>query len=163
MAMAALFGASIMAISALYIDMRAFDRLMRLHGGEHEDDDGNEEPEDADAASNDGTDSGISGADDEDRDGNCYFRPSSALPNPGLPRCWAEEEDNTIGGAVWSSHASPDSSLRADSVPPGLPPLRIAPNEGDLCLLFFLILMFCGVRVWIPVCDLERLRMLERF
>ncbi|KAJ8645065.1 hypothetical protein MRB53_006813 [Persea americana] len=133
-AMAALFGASIMAVSALYIDMRAFDRLMRLHGATAASEAKEyEEEEETDAASDDdqGADSGISDADDGNEDRIFYFRPSSSLPSPGLPPRWAEEEEEEKrGGSVRSSRASPDSSLRADLVPPGLPPLRIARDEG---------------------------------
>lgn len=142
-----------MAVSALYIDMRAFDRLMRLHAATaaSEAKECEEEEEEADAASDDdrGAGSGISDADEGNEDRIFYFRPSSSLPNPGLPPRWAdeeeEEEEEKSGGAVRSSRSSPDSSLRADLVPPGLPPLRIARDEGDIFLFTSVILTCCSL------------------
>lgn len=138
-----------MAVSALYIDMRAFDRLMRLHGATAASEAKEyEEEEETDAASDDdqGADSGISDADDGNEDRIFYFRPSSSLPSPGLPPRWAEEEEEEKrGGSVRSSRASPDSSLRADLVPPGLPPLRIARDEGDVFLFSSVILTCCSL------------------
>ncbi|KAL5973649.1 hypothetical protein ACLOJK_030303 [Asimina triloba] len=153
LAMAALAGASAVAISAFYIHKRSvdqiLDRLIHLHSVAppplhvHDDDEG------ADSVAYRGEDSRLSerslfgdstsnacGSDDGDGSGiedgrhRHRFSMSTSLPNTVISRRWMEEEEGKVGSAP-DRNMQASSFGRPDSFRPGLPLLRTVQRETE--------------------------------
>lgn len=131
LALATLFGASVMAISAFYIHKRSVDqvlhRLSKLRRKSINDTDRNLFVcDDKDTYKFSECRTGI----EIDESGVDWYRVSSSVPNVGLPNEWLNQDSiNSMSGLV-------DNQL--DFIPSGLPPLRTDQNDGKyiMCIVF---------------------------
>lgn len=174
LALATLFGASVMAISAFYIHKRSvdqvLDRFIKLRRKSPPDDHRSFVSESG--GEDDSYGRGPSACDGEietDRsiwrhgelskalDQNAiinYYRASSSLPNVGLSHEWIDEEANTISIAT--------SLDKLSLIPSGLPPLRTAQKDG-MCYfqLFQLFASFRYLLCFVVLIFLSLLRKME--
>ncbi|POO00043.1 AMP deaminase [Trema orientale] len=157
-AMAALVGASIMAVSAFYIHKRSVDQVLdrltelRRDGGkrfaserldddeeEGEEEEGGEELEDEAEFGSDGEMGfdrkswGRSLSRSVDEKFLRFYRMSSSLPNVALGNSdWVQENGNFDFGSNFRAQGFSSSLDKLNHIPLGLPPLRTDQRHGDL-------------------------------
>lgn len=142
MAMAALVGASLMAISAFYVHKRSVDQVLhrlidiRRGGPAKADDHGGGERGDCDDAEAEvETNRQMRGRGPSrslDKAALCCRRVSSSLPNAVLDSSWFDEESNFDPPKPFSVQDFSSCHFdKLNSIPSGLPPLQTAPKDEE--------------------------------
>lgn len=149
LALAALFGASVMAISAFFIHKRSvdqvLDRLLKLRSATT-----TSAAEDPSLASYSSDEIDIAAADREEIDEEVAtddnvlgrYRVSSSMPNVGLPNHWFDDRPTKM---EFGSRALAASWDKLNLIPSGLPPLHTARKDGSFVLLILLCRFHCPV------------------
>ncbi|RVW82456.1 putative AMP deaminase [Vitis vinifera] len=143
MAMAALVGASLMAISAFYVHKRSVDQVLhrlidiRRGGPAKADDHGGGERGDCDDAEAEvETNRKMRGRGPSrslDKAALCCRRVSSSLPNAVLDSSWFDEESNFDPPKPFSVQDFSSCHFdKLNSIPSGLPPLQTAPKDDQM-------------------------------
>lgn len=151
MAMAALVGASLMAISAFYVHKRSVDQVLhrlidiRRGGPAKADDHGGGERGDCDDAEAEvETNRKMRGRGPSrslDKAALCCRRVSSSLPNAVLDSSWFDEESNFDPPKPFSVQDFSSCHFdKLNSIPSGLPPLQTAPKDGMYFPCFYMLI-----------------------
>lgn len=137
LALATLFGASVMAISAFYIHKRSVDQvLLKLTRRKSSRIQNSTNNDNNLVVSNTDAYKFRDEIDEIDESSVEWFRVSSSVPNVGLPNEWLNQDSvNTVSNSISNMSNLMDDQL--DLIPSGLPPLRTDHTDGNKFMYIF--------------------------